>query len=186
MDEVSKYRIIGATIWLGLLVLIVPTWYSNPVNFQPTGHLVTTVEATRPIVDHAYTITAKDHNIEEPQRNAALPTESVAKPTSPEVEVVAETVDSSILTAGHAPSSKVKPPAKTQWIVRIAAFPAQSEAKKLESRLKANYAVSVKHFEKSKVYSVRAGPYDSKAKAQAEQVKLDKLLGTQSQVVAVP
>jgi cell division septation protein DedD len=90
------------------------------------------------------------------------------------------------LTTAPATSSKTKSPAKTQWIVRIAAFPAQADAKKLESRLKTQYAVSVKHFEKSKVYSVRVGPYDSKVKAEAERVKLDKLLGTQSQVVVIP
>ncbi len=35
--QVSKYRLTGAFVWLGLLVIIVPIWYSNPVNFDPTA-----------------------------------------------------------------------------------------------------------------------------------------------------
>lgn len=34
MDELTKYRITGAVIWLALLVILVPSWYANPVDYE--------------------------------------------------------------------------------------------------------------------------------------------------------
>ena len=34
MDELTKYRITGAVIWLALLILLVPSWYANPVDYE--------------------------------------------------------------------------------------------------------------------------------------------------------
>lgn len=34
MDEITKYRITGAVIWLTLLIVFVPGWYSDPVDYQ--------------------------------------------------------------------------------------------------------------------------------------------------------
>jgi len=35
LDEQSRYRLIGALFWLGLLIFIVPSWYAHPVKFVP-------------------------------------------------------------------------------------------------------------------------------------------------------
>jgi len=35
MDEVSKYRLTGAIIWLLFLVILVPIWFGEPVDFKP-------------------------------------------------------------------------------------------------------------------------------------------------------
>lgn len=37
MEPALRYRMIGATFWMLLLVLWVPSWFSAPVNFQPQG-----------------------------------------------------------------------------------------------------------------------------------------------------
>ncbi|WP_127470562.1 SPOR domain-containing protein [Thiomicrorhabdus aquaedulcis] len=177
MDEVSKYRLMGATIWLGLLVLIVPTWYSNPVNFSPVGHQQEVEQSTRPIVDQAYTLSPKDQNIEEPQLNKIV--ESTISATTNAVDKGLQTTPNNTDSAQAPPSLS----AKSQWIVRVSSYPSSVQAKALEAELKANYKVAIKYFEKSKVYSVRTGPYDSKNKAEADRIKLDKLLGTKSQVV---
>ncbi|HEY9017464.1 SPOR domain-containing protein [Thiomicrospira sp.] len=34
MDELTKYRITGAVIWLALLIMLVPSWYANPVDYE--------------------------------------------------------------------------------------------------------------------------------------------------------
>lgn len=34
MDELTKFRITGAVIWLALLILLVPSWYANPVDYE--------------------------------------------------------------------------------------------------------------------------------------------------------
>ena len=34
MDELTKYRITGAVIWLALLIILVPSWYANPVDYE--------------------------------------------------------------------------------------------------------------------------------------------------------
>ncbi len=54
MDEQSKQRIIGAAIWLLLLVIFVPSWYSNPVNFKPEGEREENTASSLPIVNHVY------------------------------------------------------------------------------------------------------------------------------------
>lgn len=34
MDELTKFRITGAVIWLALLIILVPSWYANPVDYE--------------------------------------------------------------------------------------------------------------------------------------------------------
>jgi cell division septation protein DedD len=44
VDEVTKYRITGAVIWLALLIIFVPSWYSHPVDYQQQQSWATPVE----------------------------------------------------------------------------------------------------------------------------------------------
>ncbi len=45
-QKLLKYRLTGATVWLLLLIIIVPIWYANPINFNAnnstTSSLLTT------------------------------------------------------------------------------------------------------------------------------------------------
>lgn len=36
----ATFRMIGAVFWLGLLVIIIPQWFVNPVDFSPEGALM--------------------------------------------------------------------------------------------------------------------------------------------------
>ena len=197
MDLVSKYRIVGAAIWLGLLVIIVPNWYSEPVNFVPEGIQKTEVKSTLPIVDHAYRLPQSN---EQPQTNGQV--EYQKEQSLKELNKVKHSPDDSNsdsnsnqktteeiqlhkqIEAKDKVSENNK--YKGQWIVRLQAFKDIKAANNLLGRLDSSYDVYIKYFEKTKMYSVRTGPYLSKAKAEKDKVKLDKMLHTKSEVVQLP
>ena len=54
MDLISKYRLIGASIWLGLLIIVVPSWYNDPVNFQPDGIELQHNKSTLPVIEQPF------------------------------------------------------------------------------------------------------------------------------------
>ncbi|MEA1990262.1 MAG: SPOR domain-containing protein [Pseudomonadota bacterium] len=193
MDLVSKYRIVGAAIWLGLLVIIVPNWYSEPVNFVPEGIQKTEAKSTLPIVDHAYRLPQSN---EQPQTNGQVQyqkEQSLKELNKP--ESANSKIDSSQKTAEEiqlhrqietADKVSENTKYKGQWIVRLQAFQDIKAANNLLGRLDSSYDVYIKYFERTKMYSVRTGPYLSKAKAEKDKVKLDKMLHTKSEVVQLP
>lgn len=193
MDLVSKYRIVGAAIWLGLLVIIVPNWYSAPVNFEPEGLQKTEVKSTLPIIDHAYRL---PNNSEQPQTNGQLQFQNVpplkefykSEPVNSKVDFNQNTAEEIQLHKEIEAADKVSGNTKYkgQWIVRLQAFKDIKAANNLLGRLDSSYDVYIKYFEKTKMYSVRTGPYLSKAKAAKDKVELDKMLRTKSEVVQLP
>ncbi|WP_029407885.1 SPOR domain-containing protein [Thiomicrorhabdus sp. Milos-T2] len=196
MDLVSKYRLVGATIWLILLVIIVPQWYSEPVNFVPEGFQQPTTKSTLPIVEHAYRLPKRDEqpltngqaqNQIEHQKQAVL----TAKDSTNQTNVASQAIDIEKQKKLHQKLrqlDKVSDNAKFtgQWIVRLIAFADIKEANDLLGQLDSEYDVYIKYFERSKVYSVRVGPYISKAKAEKDKRKLDRMLHTKSEVVQLP
>jgi len=162
MDEVSKYRLTGAFIWLGLLVVIVPIWFSQPVGFKPEGYQVVQQTAERPLVEHAYVLPGK---ASQPEIKS-----SAVQPQSKD-SVVAKQVSGSSQKASQ-----------SQWIVRIIAYKNIKDANDLLGRLESDFEVNIKTFEASGMHSVRTGPYFSKAKAEQDRQKLDKMLHTKSEV----
>ncbi len=50
MDEVSKYRLTGAIIWLLLLVIFVPIWFGEPVDFKPEESAPAQKVVERPLI----------------------------------------------------------------------------------------------------------------------------------------
>ena len=193
MDSVSKYRMVGAAIWLGLLVIIVPNWYSEPVNFVPEGIQKTEVKSTLPIVDHAYRLPQSN---EQPQTNGQVQHQkeqsikelNKVEATNSKVDSNQPTVEEIQLHKQIETADKVSENTKYkgQWIVRLQAFQYIEAANNLLGRLDSSYDVYIKYFEKTKMYSVRTGPYLSKAKAEKDKVKLDKMLHTKSEVVQLP
>lgn len=195
MDLVSKYRIVGAAIWLGLLVIIVPSWYSEPVNFVPEGIQKTEVKSTLPIVDHAYRLPSSN---DQPQTNGQV--EYKKEQSSKELNKVTASLDDSKSDSNQKTTKEIQlhnqieakdkvsenSKYKGQWIVRLQAFRDIKAANNLLGRLDSSYDVYIKYFEKTKMYSVRTGPYVSKAKAEKDKVKLDKMLHTKSEVVQLP
>ncbi len=161
MDEVSKHRLTGALIWLTLLVVLVPVWFGEPVHFDPESYsLSQPVVEERPLVGMAYRSSEKVSG-EEVAINKVM-----AKKTSGE--------------------SREQSAQKPQWIVRIIAYKEMKSANDLLGRLESDFDVSIKTFEATGMHSVRAGPYLSKAKAEQDKQKLDKMLHIQSEIVRLP
>jgi len=160
MDEVSKYRLTGAIVWLMLLVFLVPIWFGEPVNFKPTVYVAPEKIAEHPTINQV----------------SALPKEALPVVKSASTQSVPE-------KNKEPEESQISPPPTTQWIVRIIAYKNIQDANELLGRLEVDYEVMIKSFEKSGMHSVRVGPYSSKAKAEQVRQKLDKMLHTQAEVV---
>lgn len=151
-----KYRLTGAGFWLLLLIIIVPTWYANPVEFNPNG-LEKSVEEKK-IVTKSFKLPSSSNLTQEKE---------VVKAEAPKIE-------------------KQKPfnPSVT-WLVKIAAYKNKQQATELNDRLRYSYQSSVKYFPNSKYYSVRIGPYEDKEEALKDQKDLNKLLHINTTLVTI-
>ncbi|NPA72541.1 MAG: SPOR domain-containing protein [Gammaproteobacteria bacterium] len=176
MDELSKFRLTGAAIWLGLLVMIVPNWYNNPVHFKPEGHQIVETSAERPLVEHIYTLpTSERSSISTPTVPRSVATANPKMAVDAKAVAVKETI--------YTDKSKPLKATPKQWIVRIIAYKDIRKANDLLGKLETDYDVYIKRFEGTGTYSVRTGPYRSKAQAEKDSQKLDRKLHTQSEVV---
>jgi len=208
MDVVSKHRLVGAAIWLGFLVIIVPIWYSQPVNFVPDGEVKIEAKSTLPLVDHAYRLPVPHEKpLTNGQSEQKVKQSTVVNDTDAvqDKKVIEQAVKQTIQQPEKEPViTSVKPVAidkqstsvtdvvstsdkyQGQWVVRFPAYHNVREANELLGRLEVSYDVYIKFFEKSKMYSVRIGPYLSKAKAEKDKQKLDKMLRNNGEVVQLP
>lgn len=205
MDDESKFRITGAAIWLLLLVVIVPMWYSNPVNFKPESERTAESNVEKAVVYQAYVLPSKDVPSTEPKPTLSKPEPSVSK--LPEVEpaqqtektveipdkklipnkaeLVAKTVEQSQVKSGRVPVD-LSPNLKSgQWLVKVYSSKEIKDANKVLGQLDDKYEVWIKEFPKTKTFSVRTGPYASKAQAEKDKIKIDKAIRTQSELVQV-
>jgi len=160
MDEVSKYRLTGAIIWLVLLVVFVPIWFGEPVHFKPDHYVSSDQSAERPLV-----------KLEHDQSGVVL---------SP---VVTPSEQKKITKSVSQEKVRVNEGSKKQWIVRVIAYQNIKDANELLGRLEVDYEVMIKTFEKSGWHSVRVGPYFLKSEAEQAKQKLDKMLHIQAEVV---
>ncbi|QCU89752.1 SPOR domain-containing protein [Thiomicrorhabdus sediminis] len=209
MDLISKYRLIGASIWLGLLVIIVPSWYSDPVNFQPDGAVLQHNKSTLPVIEQPFRLPAQaiEPRTDAEQQREAIKLDMASVAASEEsqrkqqaLDKLSETLASlnkddaekSAAKQAHvenktpvtAKSIAPKEAASPQWILRLSSFSDIKDANDLLGKLDLwGYEAKIKYFEKSKVYSVRTGPYFSRAKADKDKAKLDKMLRTNGVVV---
>lgn len=201
LDQQSKQRLIGASIWLLALVIIVPMWYSNPVNFSPDGKLETTQTSTLPTVEHAYRLPVSEHAKKEiPVTDGQMAQERVQQTEAiklPEkineqlqqlaVPAKVESVEKQTLIAPEFIDKVSENPAYAeQWIVLLLPFDNTQQANKLAERLQGKHPVYIKYFEKTRIYSVRTGPYISRAKAEKAKEKLDRILRTNGEVRQLP
>lgn len=195
MDDLSKYRLTGAFLWLLLLVILVPSWYGDPVNFQPPGHQSIVAKGERPLVEHIYELPVQavqnqDEVQSRPLVNGQLGEkhDTLLKSQTANKHPVVKPIQVSqdIMTKNKSisnDSKKMDQSTSLQWIVRITAYKDIKKANELLGRLESNYEVSIKEFKKSGTYSVRTGPYPSKVKAEQDKRKLDKMLRTNAEVV---
>jgi cell division septation protein DedD len=199
MDEVSKFRLIGAAIWLSLLVLIVPGWYSNPVNFEPEGAVGAPEEVNAPIVQQPYRLpdrprvphqqgAARDSEqnisvlapvVSSSQKSSA--TQGLSASVEPVLESVVDHKAPKVIPASSAASNDLQ----GQWLVKVAAYKKLSNANKVLGMLDKEYNVWIKEFSASGTYSVRTGPYATRQEAEVDKRKIDRALHTQAQIVQV-
>lgn len=195
MDEIGKYRLLGAAIWLTLLILIVPGWYSHPVNFKPEGAQSALPEADQPLVGQAYVLPAKTtHSTQQdvlPKADVAPQPALATQPaqvTSPGVRTNEQAVvkpSAATLSAPQKEVASAQSVAKGQWLVKVASYKELKKANDLLGQLDRDYAVWIKEFPKSKTYSVRTGPYATREAAQRDKQKIDKAFHTQAIVEQV-
>lgn len=183
MDDLSKYRLTGAFLWLLLLVILVPSWYGSPVNFHPDGHQSISDKGERPLVEHIYELPVQAVQKQaEVQSSPLVNSQATDKDTVVKsIQVSPKRVTDNKSVAND--SNKLEQSTSPQWIVRITAYKDIKKANDLLGSLESKYAVWIKEFKKSGTYSVRAGPYLSKAKAEQDKQKLDKMLRTNAEVV---
>lgn len=164
-EEQSRNRLIGAIVWLGLLVIIVPIWYSNPVNFKP--HNYEFVEKVSvPIVDQPFTLPK--------QANKAENTDQSIESKKVDVKVQEK------------PKEAKKTLKNNQvWLIRLIAYRDKEKAEAMKKNLQYDYEAFIKYFPKSKYYSVRVGPYESLAQAEKDQQELNRLLRLKSELVKI-
>ena len=67
-DQQARYRFLGVLVWFMLLMLFVPSWYANPVNFVPQKVQLDAQQGSdeKPILfPQAYRLPSKDNSIED-------------------------------------------------------------------------------------------------------------------------
>jgi len=160
-QEGFKNRLVGALIWLGALVWVVPAWYANPVGFAPDAHSPEGLSSTPSISPQ----TIKPKNAAD-QSSKQAQVDASAEQSSKENDAQAQTD-------------------KPRWILRLVAYRTREQARDLAGQLEYDYQVFIKYFPESRYYSVRSGPYTEHAHALSDQKKLNQMLNIESQLVKI-
>ena len=206
---VSRNRLIGSVVWLLLLVIVVPTWYSHPVDFHPSNTLNAPQPAT-PVVSHAFVLpkdavvptkpiqTASPKPNEEPVKvvEPVLAKQSVEKSAKPKVEEkkvdvkATETTkvkEQQVAIKTNKPTPVIPQTDKKQyiWILRLVAYKNKEMAEEMRTRLSYDYEAFIKYFPNTDYYSVRIGPYLDEAQAKKDQNELNRLLRVKSELVKI-
>ncbi len=192
MDLHSKQRILGASIWLLLLIIFVPAWYSNPVNFSPDGVEEVEEVKTLPTVEHAYRLPDENQKpLTDLQSNAIQSSSTAVANLAPQPEkTVQATTNQTVKIKESVKAEYVDNISKHnkyagQWVVILLPFDNISQANKFADKVSSD-SVYIKYFPKTRVYSVRAGPYKTKSKAEKAKQKLDTILRTNGEVRQLP
>lgn len=199
-----KHRLTGAFVWLGLLVIVVPIWYNNPVNFNPEAEQASPERNQKTLVADKPFLIPEPRGSEQTAANAekaesvSAPEPDVALPRKPSSTAASASKESANVSRPSSETAEAKPQAPTkvasnsvetadesesEWIIRLVAYRHKDMADGLHERLKYDYEAYVKYFPDSRYYSVRVGPYASKQQALKDQKRLDGLLRIQSQLV---
>jgi len=181
-QTVLKYRLTGAIFWLGLLVVIVPIWYSNPVNFDPAKQEGASVKKSV-LIEKPFVLPQNQARQATDKTELNRSTDQHAASDSHEMNTRSQ-ADKKLSQANNASSNqKIADVDSYEWIIRLVAYRKKELAEALQQRLKYDYAAFIKHFPENNYYSVRVGPYASKAEAVKDQQRLDRILRVQSELV---
>lgn len=185
-----KYRLTGAIVWLTMLVILVPSWYNNPVKFDPDlkevpSESVVLIESPMllPEQEDKKSFVNDKASLESASGKVASTVSETAK--NEKISESAHATSTSVEIVKQNITEKTQSSVTYQWVIRLVAYRQQSMAEALRQRLHYDYDAYVKFFPKSNYYSVRIGPYSSKEMAQKDQARLDELLRIQSELVKV-
>lgn len=185
-STVSRNRLIGSIAWLMVLVIVVPIWYSNPVNFKPSTVLDKPVNQSA-VVDHAFTLPESAKTAAPVTSKTSQPSQAVA--AGP---VVVQKPDASAPKDVATPTTLAKKAAiasdkseKFVWVLRVVTYKNKDMAYEMKDRLNYDYEAFVKYFPKTGYYSVRTGPYLDEKRAKKDQIKLNERLRVKSELVKI-
>lgn len=183
-DLSLKFRMTGALVWLLLLIIVVPGWYSHPVGFSPGMDIESShQENDQIVVDKPFVL--PNVKTEPADTHKKLVENAVAENKSADQKNVGvESVESKTPEkTSQKVADKPKLPTTTEkWVIRVAAYRSKEKANLLYEHLKYDYDVFVKYFPQSKYYSVRIGPYSDKSLAIKDQKELNRVLRVRSEL----
>lgn len=185
-STVSRNRLIGSIAWLLLLVIVVPIWYSNPVNFKPSNVLDKPANQSA-VVERAFTLPesakATDPVVPKVSQSPKTVTAVPAVAKKPDV-IVPKVVDTQKTLPNKTATTPTKPE-KFVWILRVVTYKNKDMAYEMKDRLNYDYEAFVKYFPETGYYSVRTGPYLDEKRAKKDQIKLNERLRVKSELVKI-
>jgi cell division septation protein DedD len=201
-----KIRMIGAIFWAGLLVYFVPVWFMHPVDFSPNtvkersvALPIETITTTTALADAVIESTIQEQ--ETPSRLFIDKPLTVTPPPADPARVQAlhqslsareaqMDVQSRLKLANHGAKLLGSPPevsAGGRFHLQVATYKQESAARDGEERLKAAgfpcRLIVTTNKKGAKIYSLRAGPYQSSMDAQKAKSIVDARFNTKSVVL---
>lgn len=178
-----KYRLTGALFWLGLMVIIVPSWYSHPVQFDP-DQSTTQSDPPTVLIEKPFALPSKPPSVASKTEVVKSPSHPTDKPadsrdsqpkkiSQTQLEAAPKKQAPSTQSASSTQSDESK---NVNWVVQLVAYKTEAMAVALKERLKYDYDAFVKFFPKNGYYSVRIGPYQDQTLALKHQARLNELL----------
>ena len=178
-----KYRLTGALFWLGLMVIIVPSWYSHPVQFDPDQ---STTQSDKPtvLIEKPFALPSKSPSVAsktEVVQSPSHPSDKSADLTDAQPKKISQNQleaapKKQVPSTQSASSTQSDEPKNVNWVVQLVAYKTEAMAIALKERLKYDYDAFVKFFPKNGYYSVRIGPYQDQTLALKHQARLNELL----------
>jgi DedD protein len=206
MDPLLKQRLVGASVMVGLAVIIIPAWLeqetSAPVPViqrdmapMPATELPREPAMLEPVIEEEISSGLEASNAELAKRLPALPAPAStdAAPPNPSVEVAAA-VDSAEVQAGASPVTQAPPSqpppssvgADQKWLIQLGSFARRENAENLHAKLrKAGFEASVVPLDTNgKVsYRVWVGGNTNHQEAARLHVRLHQELGVSGMLV---
>jgi DedD protein len=203
MDTPSKERLVGAIIFVVLIVLLVPEILSGPRRAAPTGGASAggttrtyTIDLGNPVKPAAtQVVEAKPTSLPPPPPPAVVPEQQPPAATPPATQAAQSTAaaKSTVATPSTAPAAKpavVAPAAagKESWGAQLGSFSKAANAERLAASLRAKgYHAFVSPIGTGShvLHRVRVGPEPTRAGAEALVARL-KRDGQTASVVTLP
>lgn len=212
-SDPTTFRMIGAVFWLGLLVVVIPQWFVNPVDFSPEGALMKQkpeVIAMAATGSAAQTLAVDASLLKEatptPTKSELyIETPLTTRPPTPDPNKVnalhqpiqlkeAQADQTGKLIINHKESARItaslSPPEVTsdgKFWVQVASYMVEENALKYQDKFKkGGFPGKINIFvgkEGRKHYQIRVGPYRDAETAQLAKKIVDEKFKTNAMVL---